>query len=223
MDYFEQLSQNYIGFRDSTTRISDEDRSDPALSALAQVVFNSLQNYRGDLATRPDFSQFNSSIKRQKKAEYLQKARAKFNKGVGTFFDRIEKDAGIKAQNLKSVSGVRQPESAAEIALQGEVRSRLRSMSVSDRIAALQNQSNAGDFRIFEAIENDPLPIPGFLGNPDESGGVLDEARSHFIRLRHGETWHQAQVASHNLEIAGMVKAIAVSSSLRQIEVNAGL
>jgi hypothetical protein len=222
MDYFTNLSQKYTGFRDIANRISTEDRADPSLQALAEVVFNSLQIHREDLANHPDYSRLLPTAKKEDRATYLGEIRAKFDKGISIFFDRFQKNSDTLQQGLKSVEKPRQPESSTEIALQAEVRSRLREMSLSERLSALQKTSKAGDFRVFEAIENDPLPIPNFLGNPDESSKVLGDARSQYIRSQYGDTWQNAQVATHNLEIAKMTKDIAVGSGLIENEVAVG-
>jgi hypothetical protein len=222
MDYFTELSQNYTGFQDIANRVSAEDRKDPGLQALAEVVLNSLRIHRKGLANQPDYSRSSATAAKEDRAEYLSKIRNEFDTGISIFFDRFQKNADTLQQGLRAVERPKQPESSTEIALQAEVRSRMREMSVSERLSTLQKQSNAGDFRVFEAIENDPMPIANFLGNPDESSSVLADARGAYVRSRYGEAWQNAQTATHNLEIAKMTKDIAEGSGLVENEVSVG-
>ena len=116
-----------------------------------------------------------------------------------------------------------QAENSVELGLQGEVRARLREMSVADRVAALQNQSRGGNFRVFESIENDPLPAPGFMGGPDESAKVLGNARQQYVQQKFPDTWKDAEDTTHNAEIATLMLGVAGSSCLPQNEIQAGL
>jgi hypothetical protein len=222
MDYFTELSQNYTGFKNYASEISKEDRVEPSLQHYAKIIWNALQDHRKGLSDRPDFSRFNSKIQKEEKSKYFSGIKTQFKQAVSSCNGIVE-NAGKMQEGLKNAGKPQQPESSTEIALQGEIRSRLREMSVSERIAALQNQAQNGDFRVFESIINDPLPISNFLGTPNESSRVLGDAREQYVQQKFPDVWERAVTTAHNAETATAMKSIAEFSCVLQNEAAVGL
>ena len=220
MDHFDKLAENYTFFKSNGHKFSPEDRENPELQVFAEITNNALGIHREALFACPNFQQYNSQIQETKRAEFLQETKEKLLKGLDTFFEPIQEKARQGQEGLKN-SLPKQPETAAEISLQQEVRNRLRSMKTAQWTQILQEQTEQGNLRIYESVFNDPMPV-NFLSETGEAE-VVAEARVNYIRQKFPSAWDYAIKTSHNLEVAELIKVAALTSSIKENEVNAGL
>ena len=221
MDHFDELAKNYTFFKNNARKFSAEDRENDELQVFAKIVNNALGIHRKALLNCPNFQQYNSQVQRAKKQEYLQKVKADLEQGIANFFEPILKKAQVAQEGIKNAGRPPQPETPSEIALQREVRDRLRALPTSEWTKILQDETKRGNLRVFESVMNDPLPV-NFLAETGEAE-VVAEARENYIKQKFPEAWENAKKTAHTLEVADLVKAGALASSLKENEIQAGI
>lgn len=222
-NYFKELSNNYTGFRDIGNEFSEQDCENPMLKDLAKATYNALRIHFNALReARTKFEQYNATLGKQKKAEFLQQTQADALKGFDTFVKPIEQAAAKAREGYENARKVPEPENSVTYLRQQEVRSRLASMSLAERTAVLQDQAKEGNFSAFESVVNDPLPPEGFLGVPKESKSLLSDLAEAYAQTKYPEYCQRAGESEHLLGKATLIRDVAVASGLRQNAVQAG-
>lgn len=221
MDYFDELAKNYTFFKNNGHKFSQEDRENDELQVFAKIAKNALGIHRKALSNCPNFQQYNPQIQKTKRQEYLQKVRADLEQGIANFFEPILKKAQIGREGLKNAGRPRQPETPTEIALQREIRDRLRALPTPEWTQILQDETKRGNLRIFESVMNDPLPV-NFLSETGEAE-VVAEARENYIKQKFPEAWENAIKTARTLEVAELIKVAALTSSIKENEIQAGI
>ena len=224
-NYFNELSNNYSNFAGIANRFTKEDRENPMLKNLAKATYSTLRTHFNALReSRTKFDQYNSTLGKQKKAEFLQKIQGDALNGLHTFFEPIKKAADTAAEGYKNARKVPEPENSVAYMRQQEIRTRLSAMSLADRTATIQNQAREGNFTAFEAVMNDPLPAKGFLGaTPEEREGLLQDLSAAYAEKKYPEYCQRARETEHLLEQATWLKDTAVCAGLRENEVRAAV
>lgn len=216
-NYFDLLTQECPDFVNVTTHATAGDMENPELKALAKATYNSLRIHREQLVqSKAKFSELNSVLKKERTAQFIKTAKQKAEEGIETFFRPIEQAAATAAEGYGNAQKVPEPENSVTYLRQQEVRSRLATLPLSERIATIQDQTAAGNLAIFEAVCNDPLPAKGFLGTPGE--GILSGFAQAYAEKKYPEYCQRARESEHLLKQATLLKNIAISAGLRQNE-----